>query len=171
MEASHLLLEYLKEQYTQARQHETRQTAATTFLTAAAAAVLGLAIDGGTLVYQNWWAGVVVSLIGAANLALLRAHQLGNRYHTTLAGKVRREIENNFIEWREAKSPTALRKEALDKHDLRGPDVSIGACVYGRLKLIPILVRCLGAAVAIGALFIGRDPSSSLLNAHQAVTQ
>ncbi|HEX8573567.1 MAG TPA: hypothetical protein VF759_12545 [Allosphingosinicella sp.] len=171
MEASHLLLEYLNEQYTQARQHETRQTAATTFLTAAAAAVLGLAIDGGTLVYQNWWAGVVVGLIGAANLALLSAHQLGNRYHTTLAGKVRREIEDKFIQWGDAKSPTTLRSEALEKHGLRGAGVSIGAHVYARLKLIPILVMCLGAVVAAGALSIGNDPDPSLLNGQQAVTR
>jgi hypothetical protein len=40
MDQTALLLEYLKEQYTQARQHETRETNATTFLTALAGALL-----------------------------------------------------------------------------------------------------------------------------------
>ncbi|MBB3695853.1 hypothetical protein [Sphingomonas sp. BK580] len=53
MDASQLLLEYLKEQYAQARQHETRQAAATTFLTAAGGAVLGVAVKDGHLLREQ----------------------------------------------------------------------------------------------------------------------
>lgn len=93
MDTSQLLLEYLKEQYTQARQHETRPTATTTFLTAAGGAVLGLAVKDGHSLREQWWLGLVVACLGMANIAILRAHQLGNRFHTDLAGKVRRRLE------------------------------------------------------------------------------
>jgi peptidoglycan/LPS O-acetylase OafA/YrhL len=154
MEASSLLLEYLKEQYTQARQHETRQTAATTFLTAAAGAILGLAIKDGHLLKTQWWLGAVVACLGLANYGILAAHQLGNRFHTRLAGKVRRRLED-MCDWGGGKNATELRIEALREMELNGPDVTIGGQVYNRLRLIPILVVCVGVIVAILAGALG----------------
>ena len=154
MDASALLLEYLKEQYTQARQHETRQTAATTFLTAAAAAVLGLVLNEGHLERGHWWLGLVVALLGLANLRILAAHQLGNRFHTKLAGKVRHRLED-MCDWDGAPTATNLRIDALREMGLAGPDVSIGGLVYDRLRLIPILMVALGLGIALAASLIG----------------
>ena len=112
MEASQLLLEYLKEQYTQARQHETRQTAATTLLTAAGAAILSLSSNNGHFLQDRWWVGIIVALLGAANIGILTAHHLGNRFHTKLAGKVRHRLEE-MCEWHGGATATDLRAEAL----------------------------------------------------------
>lgn len=154
MDTSQLLLEYLKEQYTQARQHETRQTAATTFLTAAAGAVLGFAVRDGHLLREQWWLGLVVASLGLANIAILRAHQLGNRFHTNLAGKVRRRLEE-MCEWDGRKTASELRIEALEDMGLRGPKVTIGGKVHERLRLIPTLMVTVGLAVAALTWFLG----------------
>jgi hypothetical protein len=154
MEASELLLEYLKEQYTQARQHENRQTAASTFLTAASAAILGLAMGQGVLQQENWWAGLAVALLGAANLAINKAHFMGNRFHTTLAGTTRRTLES-LCEWNQAKTPSELRQEALEKMNLSGPDISIGKIVSNRLNIIPMVMIAIGVGVALLAWCYG----------------
>ncbi len=147
MDASELLIEYLKEQYTQSRQHETRQTAATTFLTAAAGAVLGLALKDGHLLKAQWWIGLVVAGIGLANIGILGAHQIGNRFHTRLAGKVRRRLEG-MCDWQGGQTATDLRIEALQEMGLDGPDVTIGGMVHARLRLIPMLMVALGLLVS-----------------------
>lgn len=154
MDASVLLLEYLKEQYTQARQHEMRQTATTTFLTAASGAIVGLAIKDAHLLREQWWLGVVVVCLGLANIAILEAHQIGNRFHTKLAGKVRHRLEG-MCDWEAGTTTTDLRGEALREMGLSGPDVSIGGLVYGRLRMIPILMVFLGILVAILARILG----------------
>ncbi|HMI20570.1 MAG TPA: hypothetical protein VK533_13615 [Sphingomonas sp.] len=154
MEASQFLLEYIKEQYTQARQHETRQTAATTFLTAASGAILGLALKDGHLLRGQWWCGLVIIGLGLANVAILAAHQLGNRFHTKLAGKVRHRLES-MCQWDGGKTATDLRIEALCEMGLTGPDVSIGGLVYERLRLIPFLMIGLGILLSIVALIFG----------------
>ena len=148
MESSQLLLEYLKEQYTQARQHETRQSTATSFLTGAAAVILGFALKDGALISSDWWIGILVILIGAANWWINRAHHRGNRFHTKLAGKTRRALETGCPKW-SGEKPTELRQEALKESGLSGPDVSIGQIVYCALQFIPIGVMATGVAVVI----------------------
>jgi hypothetical protein len=96
MDQTTLLLEYLKEQYAQARQHETRQTNATTFLTAAAGVVLGLALKDGAIHSTSWFAGVIMMLIGVANWLINKAHFEGNRYHTAVAGRTRRNLTKDI---------------------------------------------------------------------------
>jgi ABC-type transport system involved in cytochrome bd biosynthesis fused ATPase/permease subunit len=155
MDAAQLLTEYLKEQYAQARQHENRQTAATTFLTAAAAAILSLAVKDGEIHQRQWWLGIVVALIGFANVRILSAHHLGNRFHTRLAGKVRRRLER-MCDWDGEPTATDLRIEALEEMGLRGPDVTIGGRVHGRLRSIPVLLVVLGVSIAIGAAYFGK---------------
>jgi len=99
VEKTALLLEYLKEQYAQARQHETRQTNATTFLTAAAGVILGLMFKDGIPRPDTWWIGLVVFLIGLANLWINNAHFEGNRFHTSVAGATRRALETAITGW------------------------------------------------------------------------
>lgn len=154
MEKSQLLLEYLKEQYTQARQHETRQTAATTFLTTASGAILGLSMSGGKIMHDQWWLGLVVAGLGFANLLILSAHHIGNRFHTSLAGKVRRRLEE-ICDGDSGLTTADLRQQALEDMKLSGPDVSIGAIVYKRLRLIPWLIVVAGLLVAILAICLG----------------
>ena len=148
MESSELLLEYLKEQYAQARQHETRQTAATSFLTGVAAVILGFTFKDGALKPSNWWIGVLIVAVGAASLWINKAHYDGNRFHTKLAGKTRRALENVCTNWIE-KKPTQLRQEALKESGLDGPDVSIGKKTYCALQIIPVSVVLTGLAVII----------------------
>jgi hypothetical protein len=93
MEKTALLLEYLKEQYTQARQHETRQTNATTFLTAAAGAILGFVFKDGVVNAKSLWMGIVILGVGVANYQINSVHFKGNRFHTDLAGETRKELE------------------------------------------------------------------------------
>jgi hypothetical protein len=154
MEPTQLLIEYLKEQYAQARQHETRQTAATTFLTATAGAVLGLALKDGHLLKTQWWIGLVVAGLGLANIRILDAHQIGNRFHTRLAGKVRRRLEE-ICDWEGGKTATDLRIEALCELELNGPDITIGGMVHSRLRLIPILMVALGFSVSALTRLLG----------------
>ena len=128
MEKTALLLEYLKEQYAQARQHETRQTNATTFLTAAAGVILGLMFKDGIPRPDTWWIGLVVFLIGLANLWINNAHFEGNRFHTSVAGATRRALETAITGWAidGSDKPTTIRSKILEEHGLRGPDISIG---------------------------------------------
>lgn len=152
MESEQVLLEYLKEQYSQARQHETRQSAATSFLAGSAALVLGFGVKDGVLRSNDWWIGILIVLIGAASWWINRAHNIGNRFHTKLAGKTRRELEACVKTWA-VKKPTELRKEALEDSGLNGPDIAIGKIVYRALQWIPIGVMLTGFAVIIIARF------------------
>jgi hypothetical protein len=146
MDKTQLQLEYLKEQY--AQQHETLRTTVTTFLTAAAGIALGLIVKEGKLSRQLWWAGLVVALIGLANFLINRAHFKGNRLHTAIAGKTRRAIENAITGWTNDE-PTKLRKEALEEHGLRGPNISVGEIVQAAIQKIPIGIMVLGMVLAI----------------------
>jgi hypothetical protein len=148
MEKTQLQLEYLKEQYAQARQHETLRTNATAFLTAAAGVFFGLIVKDGKLTPQFWWAGLIVALIGVANLWINKAHFRGNRLHTAIAGKTRRAIEDGIEGWTTKDKPTQLRSEALEEHGLKGSDISVGGIVHAAVQLIPIGVVLLGLGLA-----------------------
>jgi hypothetical protein len=148
MDKTQLQLEYLKEQYTQARQHETLRTTVTTFLTAGAGVVLGLIVKEGRLAPQLWWGGLIVALIGLANFWINQAHFKGNRLHTAIAGKTRRAIEKAISGWSND-TPTQLRKEALEEHKLKGPDISVGEIVQDAIQKIPIGIMVLGVVLAI----------------------
>jgi hypothetical protein len=147
MDKTELQLEYLKEQYAQARQHETLRTNVTTFLTAAAGVVLGLTIKEGNLSPKFWWTGLIIALIGLANLWINNAHFRGNRLHTAIAGRTRRAIESGIVGWTKD-TPTELRIEALEKEGLRGPNISVGGIVHTAIQLIPTGVFLIGIILA-----------------------
>jgi hypothetical protein len=155
MEQQHLLIEYLKEQYSQARQHETRQTTATSFLTGVAAVVLGFMLQDGAIKPSDLWVGILILLIGFANYWINRAHFLGNRFHTKLAGKTRRAIETSVADWI-GKTPSQLREETLNEWNFAGPDRSVGKTVYNAMQLVPIGVVLIGIAVSILAIHSSR---------------
>ena len=148
MDQTSLLLEYLKEQYTQARQHENREANTTTFFTALAGALLGLAFKGGTILPESWWIGAVLILIGLVNLWVNSVHFKGNRYHTALAGETRRAIENAIGDWTSPK-PTDMRKKILADHGFRGPESSIGKSVHEALSWVPRGVIAMGILVIL----------------------
>jgi hypothetical protein len=147
MEKTQLQLEYLKEQYAQARQHETLRTNVTTFLTATAGVFFGLMFKNGNLISDFWWGGLIVALIGAANFWINRAHFEGNRLHTAIAGKTRRAIEKAIPGWTNDE-PTLLRKEALKEKGYDGPNVSVGGLIQSTIQMIPIGIMLLGIIVA-----------------------
>jgi hypothetical protein len=152
VDQSTLLLEYLKEQYTQARQHETLRTNATTFLTAAAGAILGFKFSQGHFVSENWWVGALVMLVGGANFLINRAHFAGNRFHTKIAGNTRREIEN-AINW-SGRRPTELRADAIKDLGFKADD-SVGARVHAAIQNVPLGVMIVGAAILVASLLLG----------------
>lgn len=169
MDSSVLLLEYLKEQYTQARQHETRQTAATSLLTGAAAVILGFAFKDGSLIQSDWWIGIPVLLVGAANFWINQAHHKGNRFHTKLAGKTRHALEAICENW-EGKKPTELRKEVLLELGLNGPDVSIGKTIYCALQIVPIATMIMGIFLVILAQYgVGKYSCTTYLEQLRAL--
>ena len=153
MDKTQLQLEYLKEQYTQARQHETLRTNVTAFLTAAAGVILGLIFKEGHPVRDFWWAGLVVAAVGAANCWINHAHFLGNRLHTTLAGKTRRAIEKEIVGWSDDR-PTTLRREALKEYGLAGSDVSLGSKIQQAIQIIPAGVIIAGCIIAFWLRFL-----------------
>jgi hypothetical protein len=154
LEKTTLLLEYLKEQYAQARQHETRQTASITFLTAAAGVILGFAFKDDISHAQTIFTGATVFLIGLASLMISEAHYKGNRFHTALAGQTRRALEAAVDGWSVASSdrPTDLRASILEKQGLRGPNIALGQIVNKRLRLVPIGIMVVGALMALSAV-------------------
>jgi hypothetical protein len=156
MDQTQLLLEYLKEQYTQARQHETRQTNATTFLTAAAGVLLGIAFKEGALRSETWWVGLLIFLVGLANLVINEAHYAGNRFHTAVAGRTRRALEEAITTWT-VDRPSEIRREILEKHGLKGPDVAIGQKVYSALRFVPIGVMVVGVVIAAATWLLSKS--------------
>ena len=143
MDQTNLLLEYLKEHYTQARQHENRQTSATTFLTSAVGLLLGVALKDG-LGREDSWIGILVALIGLANWLINEAHFTGNRFHTSVASATRKALERAIPEWT-VKTPTEIRKKVLAERGL----ASVGEMVQKALRFVPIGVIALGLVVAI----------------------
>lgn len=70
--------------------------------------------------------------LALTNLGILQAHQVGNRYRTLLAGKVRRRLEQSW-DWNYQPNATDLRTEALKEMKLDGPDVTIGGKIHNGL--------------------------------------
>ena len=90
----------------------------------------------------------MVALIGLANFLINRAHFKGNRLHTAIAGKTRRAMEAAITGWSND-TPTQLRKEALEEHGLRGPDISVGGIIQDAIQKIPIGIMVLGVVLAM----------------------
>jgi hypothetical protein len=138
----------LKEQYTQARQYETREANATTFLTALAGALLGLAFKDGAIRPESWWIGALIIVIGLANLWINGVHFKGTLYHNALAGETRRSLEGAVPEWTVPR-PTEMRKKTLASHKVGGPESSIREKVHKALSLVPLGVIILGVLVVL----------------------
>jgi hypothetical protein len=151
MDQTALLLEYLKEQYTQARQYETREANATTFLTALAGALLGLAFKEGAIRPESCWIGALIILIGLANWWINKAHIKGTLYHNALAGETRKSLEN-ATEWTVSK-PSEMRKKILADHKVGGPESSIRENVHAALSWVPWGVITLGLLVVLISLW------------------
>jgi hypothetical protein len=148
MDQADLLMEYLKEQYTQARQHETLRTNATTFLTAAAGITIGFLFKEGQFQPDLWWIGGLIALIGVANFLINRAHFFGNRFHTSLAGKTRHALEERLGPWT-GNAPTDLRQVVLEQYDMAGPGKSVGGRVNKAIMCVPIGVICVGLLIVL----------------------
>jgi hypothetical protein len=147
MDQTTLLLEYLKEQYTQARQYETREANATTFLTALAGALLGLAFKEGAIRPESWWIGALIIVIGFANLWINGVHFKGTLYHNALAGETRKSLEG-AVQWTVSK-PTEMRQKILADHKVGRPESSIRENVHKALSLVPLGVIILGFLVVL----------------------
>jgi hypothetical protein len=117
-------------------------------LTAASGVVLGIAFKDGTLGVNTLWTGILVTLIGIANLRINQAHFIGNRFHTALAGNVRRALEDAILPWT-VKKPSDLRLEILEKQGLDKTNVSIARIVQERINIVPVDVTALGILLVL----------------------
>jgi hypothetical protein len=118
-----------------------------TFLTAAAGAVLAIAFKDGVIRHDNWWIGIIILALGVTNLVIVEAHFRGNRFHTTLAGKTRRELEKP-INW-SVEKPTQIRTPVAKKFGLN-PEAneSIGSKTQAAIRWIPVGIILLGIATS-----------------------
>jgi len=148
MDQTTLLLDFLKEQYTQRRQHELSQTNATTFLTGAAGVVLGFALKEGLSGINAFAAGLVVFLIGAVNWRINRAHSLGSRFRDATAGKTLQALENAIQGWT-VETPTEIRKAVLAEKSMKG----FSRMIHSIATPIPIATMLLGILVALASTF------------------
>lgn len=148
MDQTTLLLEYLKEHYTQSRQHETRQTNATTFLTSAAGVIVGFSLKDGNA--PSLFIGALIFAMGLANIWINYTHYRGNRFHTSVAGEARRTLEEAISPWT-ADKPSVIRARILAKHGLAGPGKSIGGRTTTALQLVPILVCVAGIGIVVAS--------------------
>jgi hypothetical protein len=112
---------------------------------------------------ETWWMGLIVFLIGVANLLICKAHFIGNRYRNDLAGMTRHALEDAINDWKAPYSftasgknlqidndrPTSIRREALKKNNLLGSDKSVGQQIYRALTLVPFGMMVLGIGVAV----------------------
>lgn len=153
MEKATLLLDYLKEQYAQARQHETRQTASVTFLTAAAGVVAAFGFKDGAPRQSAAVVGLIVAGIGLLGLLISWVHYAGNRFHTSVSGCVRVALERELAKdapWDSNQKPSDLRKVVIDNTWwLKNSTRSVGSLTTGVLILVPVLTLVLGVAMAV----------------------
>jgi|ERR1700733_11807647 len=150
MNQATFLLEYLKEHYTQARQHETLRTNSTTLLTAAAGVVIGIAFKDGKVQPQMWWAGIVLILIGLACRRIQEAHFNGNRFHTQCAGLTRLELVGIIPNW-VGQTPDQIRNAAMTTCGIEG---SVGRTIQAQFRLVPMGIIGLGTIITLGALVL-----------------
>ena len=148
MDQNTLLLEYLKEHYTQARQHETRQTSSTTFLTATSAVIISLAFKDGHTCNTFWQLGLLLFFIGGINWWIIRAHFIGNRFHTSVAGETRRALEKSIQSWT-VDNTSIIRERVIAIFNLKGPKAGIGKSIYEALRLVPIFFMLLGVVFVV----------------------
>jgi hypothetical protein len=146
MDQETLLLEYLKHQWSERSFHQDGAIKVTAFLTAAAGVVLGLAFKEGASSSNALASGVVLFLIGLANLKINQAYLIGNRYRNSVSGKSRRALEKAIQKWT-VETPTEIRKTILLAEGLN-PDVSIGMKIHDALMGIPIATMIIGVILA-----------------------
>ena len=146
MDQQTLLLEYLKHQWSERSFHQDGAIKVTAFLTAAAGAVLSLAFKEGANSHSAFASGIVLFLIGLANLKINQAYLIGNRYRNAVSGKTRRALEKAIQRWT-VETPTEIRKSILLAEGLN-PDVSIGIKIHGALMGIPIATMIIGVILA-----------------------
>lgn len=152
MDHLELLRAYLEEHYTQARQHETRQTTELSILTSAVGVVLGFAIhDGQFEKLPAYLFGGIVVIIGIVAILLVDAHQKGIRFHNKVAGLARKELERLVTKPEQGApflSTGAMRKGGF-KEIGYGPHSHISAILHNRIRLIPLIIILAGAALII----------------------
>jgi hypothetical protein len=116
MDQETLLLEYLKHHWSERSFHLDGELKVTAFLIGAAGVVLGLAFKEGVGSLNAFASGIVVFIIGLANLRINQAYFIGNRYRNSVAGRTRHALEkgNSSVDcrnsYRNKKSNSASRR-------------------------------------------------------------
>ena len=147
MEQHTLLLEYLKEQYAQARQHETLRTNCTTFLTASSGLILGFNSKNGDL-SGNMYFGLLIFLNGLANYQINKSHFFGNRFHTTVAKYVRTQLE--IIPTWEVLKPIECRRQAIEELGFKNLGIkNVGDHVQKYIQRVPCGVMAIGLVLVL----------------------
>ena len=151
------LWRYYDEHAAQARQHETLRATVTSILAGFSAALVGFAGVGG-LERADAPAGVLLIVFGLLGALLSLKHYERNRFHTTVMGTVRGEIETLRANPKHRPtSPGALRQGAEQKHE---DEFSLRRRKAGRSeRLAPWLVRVrlaqLWAALPLAIAVVG----------------
>ncbi len=110
------LWRFYEEHAAQARQHENLRATVTSTLAGIAAAVVGLAGIGG-LHGADIPAGIVVTMLGLLGVALSTKHYERNRFHTSILGATRSEIDRVHSARRAGvRDTTSVRREGVEKH-------------------------------------------------------
>ena len=111
------LWRFYDEHADQARQHETLRATVTSILAGFSAALVGFAGVGG-LERADAPAGALLIVFGLLGAPLSLKHYERNRFHTTVMGTVRSEIQTLRANPRHRPtSPGALRQRAEHKHE------------------------------------------------------
>jgi hypothetical protein len=146
MDQETLLLEYLKHQWSERSFHQDGAIKVTAFLTATAGVVLSVALKENASSSNALATGIMLFLVGLANLRINQAYLIGNRYRNSVSGKTRRTLEKAIQKWT-VETPTEIRKAILLAQGLN-PDVSIGIKIHGALMGIPIATMIIGVILA-----------------------
>lgn len=170
MEKTTLLLEYLKEQYTQSRQYETRQTASIAFMTAAAGAIAGLALKDGALRQDAWWVGLILFVLGLTSFTIAREHHRGIRFHAAMAHETRKALEATLVGWTSGTGtardmaadseatkgrpasdrPTDIHEAVSARLGIERADAGLTQNNSAALLMVPTMIMGVGAIATVG---------------------